>query len=88
MGHAVIEYHIPRTTPGVARASGGTGGRGSGGSTVHVSTHLASAKMGRDVSGATRGGGRGRSVLRLVEGKVSHLQAVGHICGISDCGHR
>lgn len=83
----VMQDHIPRTTPGVARASGGTGGRGSG-STVHVSTHLASAKMGRDVSGATRVGGSGRSVLRLVEGKVSHLQAVGHICGISNCGHR
>lgn len=38
--------------------------------------------MGRDVGSASGRGRVGGRVLRIVEGKVSHLQTVGHICGI------
>ena len=39
--------------------------------------------MGRDVGAAARRLGRRRRMLRVVKGKVSHFQAVGHFCSMS-----
>lgn len=47
-----------------------------------MGTHLAIPEVGRDIGSASgRGAVRG-GVLRVVEGQVSHLQAVGHDCGM------
>lgn len=81
-------YHIP-VTPGVVgsgtgrRSGGSSSSRSRSRSAVHVRTHRASTKVRRDVGSATRVGGSSGRMLRFVKGKVSHLQTVGHICGVS-----
>lgn len=67
------DIHIP-WGPGASSRSGGC--------TVHVGARLALTEMRRDVGGASGRGTVGRSMLRIVQGKISHLQTVGHICNI------
>lgn len=68
------ECNIPRTSPRASRRRRG--------STVHAGTHLTLAEMGRDVGSTSGRGGMVGGMLGFVQGKISHLQAVGHICEI------
>ena len=67
---------VPRTTEARARRSGISVSTGAGGG-----TRTTLAKVRRNVGSTAHRGVTLGSVLRLVEGKVSHLQTVGHFCG-------